>query len=147
MGLVLAAGLAALAALTGSWLGLLAWVVLYPVSPLLGYDLAVHAGASSDGAVLRAGGYAAAVAAANAAMAASVAVCLGAGLDDRSPLCWMAFVLAPLVGAPARAVAVGFGRGIRGSGWALIGSAVLVTLLAWITVIVAAGFALSRIDS
>ena len=151
VGLVLAGALAALVVTTdtslGNTVGWFIWLVLYPLSPLIGYDLATRRSGATEEPLLRAGGYAVAVAAAHLAMAAGIAVCAALDLDSHSPL-WMVLVaLGVVVVAPARALALRAGRGLRGGGWALMGVAVLVLLGAWLVFFVAMGFWFARIDS
>lgn len=127
MGLVLAGALAALVAVTdtslGNTVGWPIWLVLYPLSPLLGYDLASRGGSAAGGPLLRAGGYSVAVAAAHLAMAAGIAVCSGVDLEGRSPFWMVVLALCVVVVAPARGIAVRAVRGLRGGGWALMGAA------------------------
>ena len=51
------------------------------------------------------------------------------------------------VATPARALAVRAGRGLRGGGWALMGIAVFILLVAWVVFFVAMGYWFARIDS
>ena len=149
VGLVLVGAMAALVVVTetslGNTVGWPIWLVLYPLSPLLGYDLATRG--RNGGGPLLAGGYSVAVAAAHGVMAAAIAVCIGVDLDGRSPFWMVAPALCVVVVAPARAVAVRAARGLRGGGWALIGVAAFILLMAWIVYAIAAGFWLARIDS
>ena len=150
-GLALVGALAALVVTTdtslGNTVGWPIWLVLYPLSPLIGYDLATRRSGANEEPLLLAGGYAVAVAAAHLAMAGGIAVCVALDLDSHSPL-WMVLVaLGVVVVAPARALALGAGRGLRGGGWALMGVAVLVLLGAWLVFFVAWGFWFARIDS
>lgn len=151
MGLVLVGALAALVVTTdtslGNSVGWLIWLVLYPLSPLLGYDLATRGATSPDGPLLRAGGYSVAVASAHLAMAAAIAVAAGVDLEGRSPLWVIMLALCVVVVAPARGAAVRAVRGLRGGGWALMGVAVFILLAAWILYFVAFGFWFARIDS
>ena len=152
VGLVLAGALAALVVTTdtslGNTVGWFIWLVLYPLSPLLGYDLATRGGGGgADGPLLRAGGYAVAVAAAHLAMAAGIAVCIGIDLDGRSPVWPVVLALCVIVVGPARAVAVKAASGLRGGGWALTGVAMFILLAAWILYFVTFSFWIGRIDS
>ena len=148
---MLAGALAALVVVTdtplGNTVGWPLWLVLLPLSPLLGYDLATREESRVDGPLLRMGGYAVAVAAAHMVIAAGMAVQVGVDLDGRSPLWLLTPALCVVVVAPARAVAIRTARGLRGGGWALMGAAALILLMAWILYMVAAGYWLSRIDS
>ena len=151
VGLVLVGALAALVVVTntslGNTVGWFIWLVLYPLSPLVGYDLATRGAGATDGSQLRAGGYAVAVAAAHLAMAAGIAVCIGVDLEGRSPVWMVVLALCVLVVTPARAVAVRAARGLRGGGWALMGAAVIILLAAWILYFVAFSFWIARVDS
>ncbi len=62
------------------------WLVLYPISPLIGYDLATLGAGEDDDLQLRLGGYSVAVAAAHVAMALVVAGLAIADLDGDSPI-------------------------------------------------------------
>ena len=150
VGFALVGALAALVVTTdtslGNSVGWFIWLVLYPLSPLLGYDLATR-GANGEGPLLRAGGYSVAVAAAHLAMAVGIAVCVGTGVDGRSALWTVALAFCVVVVAPARIVAVRAVRGLHGGGWALMGAAGFLLLMAWIVYFVAFGFWISRIDS
>ena len=151
VGLVLVGALAALVVTTdtslGNTVGWFVWLVLYPLGPLLGYDLATRGAGATAGPLLRAGGYSVAVAAAHLAMAAGISVGAAVDLDGRSPL-WMVLVaVGVVVVAPARALAVRAGRGLRGGGWALMGIAVFILLVAWVVFFVAMGYWFARIDS
>lgn len=150
-GLALVGALAALVVITdtslGNTVGWFIWLVLYPLSPLLGYDLATRGAGATDGPLLGAGGYAVAVAAAHMAMAAGIAVSAAVDFDDRSPLWMVVVALCVVVVAPARALAVRAGRGLRGGGWALMGVAVLILLAAWVVFFVAMGYWFARIDA
>ena len=150
-GLVLVGALAALVVVTdtslGNTVGWFIWLVLYPLSPLLGYDLATRGGSEAGGPLLRAGGYSVAVSTAHLVMAVGIAVSTAVVFDDRSPLWMVVVALFVVVVAPARAVAVRAGRGLRGAGWALMGGAVLILLAAWVVFFVAASSWMARIDS
>jgi hypothetical protein len=151
VGLALAGALAALVVTTdtslGNRVGWFIWLVLYPLSPLIGYDLATRRAGATEEPLLLAGGYAVAVAAAHLAMAAGIAVCAALDLDSHSPLWMMVLALCVVVVAAARAVAVRAANGFRGGGWALMGAAAFILLMAWVVYLVAAGFWLARIDS
>ena len=151
IGLVLVGALAALVVTTdtslGNTVGWFIWLVLYPLGPLLGYDLATRSAGATGGPLLRAGGYSVAVAAAHLAMAAGIAVCAAVDLDGRSPLWAIVLALCVVVVAPARALALRAARGLRGGGWALMGVALFILLAAWIVYFVTIGFWLARIDS
>lgn len=150
VGLVLVGAMAALVVVTetslGNTVGWPIWLVLYPLSPLLGYDLATR-GRNGGGPLIRAGGYSVAVAAAHVVMAAGIAVCIGVDVDRRSPLWMIVPAFCVVVVAPARAAAIRAARGLRGGGWALMGAAAFMLLMAWIVYAMAAGFWLARIDS
>ena len=151
VGLALVGALAALVVVTdtslGNAVGWFIWLVLYPLSPLLGYDLATRGAGLAGGPVLRAGGYSVALAVAHLAVAVGVAVGAGAGLDGRSPLWFFLVALCVVVVAPARAVAVRATRGLRGGGWALVGVAVFFLLTAWLIYMVAFSYWLAEVDS
>ena len=128
----------------GNTFGWPIWLVLYPLSPLIGYDLATRGGVAGDGGLLRLGGYSVAVAAAHLTMALALAVCVAADLDGWSPLWNWALASCIVAAVPARTVAVRRGRGLHG---APLGAAGFIFLIAWIVFFVAAGFELSRADS
>ena len=151
IGLVLAGALASLVTRTdtsvGNALGAPIWMLLYPLSGLIGYDLATKGGDAGDGPLLRLGGYSIAVAAAHLAMVAGVAVCVAAGIEGQSPLWYAAFAMCVGATVPARIAAVRLGREFYVSPWALMAASFVILLLAWIAFIIVMGFYLERIDS
>ena len=151
IGLVLAGALASLVILTdtsvGNALGAPIWMLLYPLSALIGYDLATKGGDAGDGPLLWLGGYSIAVAAAHMAMAAGVAVCVATGIEGQSPLWYVAFALCVGATVPARIAAVRLAREFYVSPWALLAASFVILLLAWIAFFIVMGFYLERIDS
>jgi len=149
VGLVLAGALAALVVMTettlGNSVGWFIWLVLYPLSPLLGYDLAT--GGQGDGPLLRVGGYSVALATAHLAVAVGVALGAGADLDGRSPLPTVLLIASIVVVPPARGAATRVARGLRGGGWALIGAAAFTLVVAWGFWMVAFTQWVARVDS
>ena len=84
-GVVLVTGLVAVVGATETTLAAVLWVplalLLYPLSAVVGYDLATGGGmGAGEGAWLRAGGYAVALATAHAAYAAGAAIGVAADL-------------------------------------------------------------------
>lgn len=151
VGLVLVGALAALVSITdtplGNAVGWFIWLVLYPLSPLLGYDVATRGAGGTGGPLLRAGGYSVAVAVAHLAVAVGIAVGAAAGLDGRSPLWFFLVALCVVVVVPARALGIRATRGLRGGGWALMGVAVFFLLMAWILYMVAFSYWITEVDS
>ena len=151
IGLVSAGALASLVILTdtsvGNALGAPIWMLLYPLSALIGYDLATKGGDAGDGPLLWLGGYSIAVAAAHLAMAAGVAVCVAAGIEGQSPLWYVAFAMCVTATVPARIAAVRLGREFYVSPWALMAASFVILLLAWIAFFITMSFYLERIDS
>jgi hypothetical protein len=148
---VLVGALAALVVITdtssGNAVGWFIWLVLYPLSPLLGYDLATRGAGGPGGPVLRAGGYSEALAVAHLAVAVGIAVGAAAGLHGRSPLWFFLVALCVVVVAPARALGIRVTRGLRGGGWALLGVAVFFLLMAWLIYMVAFTYWIAEVDS
>lgn len=151
LGLTFGGALASLVVRSDSILAFLSiapiWLVLYPISALIGYDLATRGGGAGDGLLLRLGGYSIAVAAAHAVMAVAVAVFIIADIDGDSPAWYVLYALSAGPAVPARAAALRVGRGFHVPPGALLGASAVLVLLAWLASFLIAATAVSGIDS
>lgn len=150
MGLALAGALATLVVRSDGTLAFLSiapiWLMLYPVSALIGYDLGTRGGGAGDGLPLRLGGYSVAVAAVHAAMAVAVAVLVIADVDGDPRVWYVLYALCAAPAIPARALAMRMGREFHVPAGALVGaSAVLV--VAWLVSFVVVAAASTGVDS
>ena len=151
LGLVLAGALATLVVRSDSTLAFLLiapiWLVLYPVSALIGYDLGTRGGGAGEGLLLRLGGYSIAVAAAHAAMAVAVAVLVIADIDGDSRVWYVLYGLCAAPAIPARAVALRVGREFHVPLGALMGASAVLVVVAWFASFVVLAAASTGIDS
>ena len=151
LGLVLAGALATLVVRSDSTLAFLLiapiWLVLYPVSALIGYDLGTRGGGGHDRLLLRLGDYSIAVAAAHAAMAGAVAVLAIADIDGDSRVWYALYASCAAPAIPARAVALRVGREFHVPPGALLGASAVLVLLAWFVSFIVLAAATAGIDS
>ena len=123
-------------------------LLLYPLSAVLGYDLATGGGdAAGAGGLLRVGGYAVAVATAHAAVAAGMAVGVAADLHRDSGLWIVPVLLCWAAAAAGRLAAVRLARTQYLSPAALIPAALVILCLAWWGFYAAMFTNMDRIDS
>lgn len=126
----------------------LGWLVVYPVGAVAGYDLAARGGSIRDqGALVRVGSYAGALAGAHVAIAAAFAAGVSLGLPGRSPFFTVAYAMCVAGAALGRVAAVRLVNGFSVPAPALIGGSLVILVMAWIAYAIAAGAHLSRIDS
>lgn len=123
------------------------FLVLYPLSAVIGYDLAAGERDTAGGALERLGGYAIAIAAAHVAIALSVAICVAAHVDGDSSLWYVLYAPCVVAAGPARAAALRLGRGFSIPGGALVGASLVILVLAWLTFFVAMGAYMTYIDA
>ncbi len=136
IGLALAGGLATVVVRTRGTLPFLfiapIWLVLYPASPLIGYDLATREAGDDDGLLLRLGGYAVAVAAAHVVTALVIAGLAIADLDGDSPIWVVLYALCVCPAIAARIAAMRLAVRLHVPAGALLGASIALVFLGWL---------------
>ncbi len=119
------------------------WLVLYPISPLIGYDLATLGAGEDDDLQLRLGGYSVAVAAAHVAMALVVAGLAIAEVDGDASLWVVLYALCVCPAIPARIAAMRMARRLHVPAGALLGASIVLAFLGWLASVLVLALAAS----